>query len=75
MVTTVWRTRILDRDQAIDGLRQVCDEWRVAAAADGVELVDVDGNVGMILLDVAAAIGLNPGEINQALGDLPQTVE
>jgi hypothetical protein len=59
-------TRILDRDQAINGLAHLRQEWQLAA--DGKPLMDVQGNVGLLLADVVAAIDLLPEEAAQVLG-------
>ncbi len=59
-------TRILDRDQAIDGLAQLRQEWQ--EAANGKPLTEMQGNVGLMLEDVANAVGLLPEEIAKVLG-------
>lgn len=59
-------TRILDRDAAIDGLAQLRREWQDAAS--GKPLAEVNGSVGLLLADVANAMGLTPEEAAQVLG-------
>lgn len=66
MVTTVRRTRILDRDLAIAGISQVRQEWQ--SLAGDQSLLDVQGSVGLLLADIAQAIGLEPEERVCALG-------
>lgn len=65
-MTWVKVTRILDREQAIDGLTQLRQEWQ--ETANGRPLVDVQGSVGLILTDVITAIGLLPEEAVLILG-------
>ena len=62
----VKRTRILDRDQAIDGLASIRQEWQ--EAANGTPLVEMRGSVGLLLADVASAMGLSPEEAAWVLG-------
>ena len=59
-------TRILDRDQAIDGLARIRQEWQ--EAANGKPLAEIRGNVGLLLEDVANAMGLLPEEVAKILG-------
>jgi len=59
-------TRILDRDQAIDGLARIRQEWQ--EAANGTPLAEMRGNIGLILEDVANAVGLLPEEVAKVLG-------
>lgn len=56
----------IDRRKAIKGLMKIRQEWE--EAADGVDLNQVQGNVGMILADVASAFGLTLEEQALALG-------
>jgi hypothetical protein len=55
----------LDREKAIQALQQITEEWR--EAVNGASLVDVRGSVGLLLLDVAAGIGLDNQEQADAL--------
>jgi hypothetical protein len=64
-MTTVLRIRILDRDQAIDGLTRLRQEWQEAAGGD---LVDVKASVGELLGDVMFLVGLTDEEQRAALG-------
>ncbi len=59
-------TRILDRDQAIDGLARIRQEWQ--EAAHGKPLAEMRGNVSLMLEDVANAVGLLPEEVAKVLG-------
>jgi hypothetical protein len=66
-MSTVTVIRILDRDQAIDGLTQLRQEWQEAAC--GVPLVEVQGSVGLILADVVSVMDPLPEEAAQVLGN------
>lgn len=66
MMNIVHRIRILDRDQAIDGLTRLRQEWQEAA---GCDLVDVKASVGELLGDVMALVGLTDEERRAALGE------
>lgn len=56
-------TRILDRDMAIEGLTRIRQEWEEASG--GLPLEDVQGSIGLILVDVINALGLLPEEAAQ----------
>ncbi len=64
-MATVLRTRILDRDQAIDGLTRLRQEWQEANG----NLLAVRASVGELLGDAATMIGLTSEEQRRALGD------
>ena len=68
---TVLRTRILDRDQAIDGLTRMRQEWEET----GCDLVDVKVSVGLLLGDAAELIGPTPEEQRAALGEVRRRLE
>jgi hypothetical protein len=61
----VIRIRVLDRDQAIDGLTRLRAEWE---EANGGDLLAARASVGELLGDVTALIGLTPEEQRAALG-------
>ena len=60
-------TRILDRDNAIDGLIRLRQEWQ--EAANGKPLAEIQGSIGLLLADVVAALGFLPEEAALILGD------
>ena len=66
MSTWVRRIRILDRDQAIAAIAHIRTEWE--ETFDGQDLVHVSGSVGLLLADLAIALGLTTVEMQQALG-------
>ena len=59
--------RIFDRDQAIQGLATLRESWQEAAADQS--LLEMESSVGLLLADMARAIGLYPEEQEKALGD------
>lgn len=59
-------TRILDRDMAIEGLTNIRQEWEEASG--GVPLEEVQGSIGLLLVDIINALGLLPEEAGQVLG-------
>ena len=56
----------LDRSKVIEGLSQIRHEWE--QELDGISLIEIEGNVGLLLADIADAIGLTQGEQDAALG-------
>ena len=56
----------LDRRKVVQALQQITEEW--CEAVNGASLVDVKGSVGLLLLDVAAGLGLDNKEQSEALG-------
>lgn len=50
----------------VGAIAQVRQDWE--AASEGESLTNIDGNVGLILVDVVKALGLNPDETVKALG-------
>lgn len=58
--------RILDRDQAIEGLARIRQEWQ--EASNGKPLSEMRGNVGLLLDDVVNAMGLLPDEAARVMG-------
>jgi len=74
MITTVRVIRILDRDEAIAGIAQIRQQWEDLAGSES--LIKVHGIVGLMLADIAQAIGLTSEEQSQALGiELTQEYE
>ena len=65
MNTLVRRIRIIDRDQVIAGIAQVRHDWD---QPENGNLIGAKGSIGLLLADVASAIGLRPEEQAQALG-------
>lgn len=61
--------RILDRDQAIQGLASLREDWQAVAEQEGKSLLELQSSVGLLLDDMAKMIGLYPEEQAQALGD------
>jgi hypothetical protein len=59
------RIRILDRDQAIDGLIKLRQEWEET----GSDLLQAQIGVGSLMGDAAAMIGLSLDEQRIILGD------
>jgi len=51
---------------AIEGLTRIRQEWEEAAG--GMSLDEVQGSIGLMLVDVVHALGLLPGEVVQVLG-------
>ena len=56
----------IPRSKIIDALTRLRQEWE--QAAEGDNLVELDGSVGLLLADLAVAIGLTSEEQVQALG-------
>ena len=54
------------RSYVVTALTRLREEWQ--EAADGESLIDVDGNVALLLADVAMSIGLSTVEQVQVLG-------
>ena len=62
------------RFQIVTTLSRIRQEWQ--DAADGKSLVEVEGNMGMLLADVLNGIGLGTSEQVQVLGkDLFQEIQ
>jgi len=57
---------LIDRSSIIDALSTLRREW--ADAAKGESLLQVSGNVGLLLSDIALALGLNTLEQIQVFG-------
>ena len=62
----MWINEYLERHQVVQALAGIRSEWE--EASDGVSLALVPGSVGMLLVDVATAIGLTSDEQVQVLG-------
>ncbi len=52
----MWQTEFLERQQVIAALNTIRQEWE--QAADGQPLEEMYGSVGLLLNDIAQAIGL-----------------
>lgn len=66
-------TKILDRGLVIARLSRLVEEW--TEAVGGQSLLAMEGNVGLILGDIAKNIGLTPDEQAEALGPLYQEIQ
>jgi hypothetical protein len=64
--TMITHPTFIPRTKIIDVLTKLRQEWE--QAAEGENLVELDGSVGLLLADLAIAIGLTPEEQVQALG-------
>ena len=58
---------ISTRTQIIGAISKLQEEWQ--EIADGASLVELKGSVGLLLADLALALGLSPDEQVQALGE------
>lgn len=63
----MWINEYFERHQIVQALADIRSEWEYAA--DGASLAEVPGSVGMLLADVATAIGLTCEEQVQVLGE------
>lgn len=54
------------KDQVLESLSTLRQEWELAAGEDG--LLDVTASVGLMLLDIAIKLGLTPEERSAFLG-------
>jgi hypothetical protein len=64
----------IPRTHVVAALSQLRQEWQ--EAADGQSLTDIDGNVALLLADVAMAVGLNTLEQVQVFGaDLAHKID
>ena len=59
------RIRIIDRDKVIAGIAQVRQDWD---QPENGNLIGAKGSIGLLLADIATAVGLQPEEQAQALG-------
>ena len=57
---------IFIQPRTIDVISRIREEWE--EVAEGESLVDVKGSVGMLLAEIAEALGLSPEEQRAALG-------
>lgn len=48
----------LSRDQVVEALRGIAQEWQAAAEQEGQSLLDLKASPGLILKDVMEALGL-----------------
>jgi hypothetical protein len=53
--------------QIVAAVTRIRDEWQ--EAADGIDLIELKGSVGLLLGDLVSILGLNPDEQVQALGE------
>ena len=65
MITNA-HSQIIPRSYVVDALARLRQEWQ--EAANGVSLVEINANVGLLLADVAASIGLSTVEQAQVFG-------
>jgi len=65
----------LSRDQIIQALRRLAEEWQETAAEDDNSLLDIEGSVGLLLYDVVIALGLTYQEQEQVLGSDLQSIK
>ena len=65
-VIDAWVLQYMDRQQVIQALKTLREEWE--EAADGRSLFEISGNVGMILDDVVRALNLDEEETLIVLG-------
>ena len=56
----------IPRSQLVGTLTKIREEWEMAADCDS--LVDVQGSVGLILVDLVIGLALRPSEQVQVLG-------
>ena len=61
----VWVLEFIERAQVIQAIRTLREDWETAA---GNDLYQVEGNVGLMLDDIARLLGLTPEECALALG-------
>ena len=54
------------RSRIVEALASVRQEWQEAAESES--LTEIEGSVGLLLLDVVTAMGLSPAECVVALG-------
>ncbi len=62
----VIQSRFIHNVEVVQGLERTRLEWE--QAADGESLLNLETNVGLLLADLTAAIGLTPEEKALALG-------
>ncbi len=62
----MWINEYIDRREVVDALTSIRKEWE--EATNGEDLSVIQGNVGLILVDVAEALGLIGDEINAVFG-------
>jgi len=68
------QTSITPRLQLVAALTRIRQEWQ--DAADGKSLLEVEGNMGMLLADLINGTGLDTAEQVQVLGsDLFQEIQ
>lgn len=56
----IWVLEFIERTRAISAIKTLRQEWQDAA---GDDLYQVEGNVGMLLDDVARLLGITPEEL------------
>jgi hypothetical protein len=62
---------IVTQQQVIRAIARIREEWQDAAGKEN--LLEVQGSVGLLLLDLALALGFTSHEISEALGDVLAT--
>ena len=65
-LNTIIQSRFIHNVEVVQGLERTRLEWQ--QAADGESLLNLETNVGLLLADVTAAIGLTPEEKVLVLG-------
>jgi hypothetical protein len=61
----IWVLEYIDRPKVIQAIQTLREEWHEAA---GVDLYEIEGNVGLILYDDYRLLELTPEETILALG-------
>lgn len=56
----------ITRPQVINAISQICKEWQ--QAVENRTLLEVQGSVGLLLVDLVVAFGLTPNEQQTVLG-------
>lgn len=56
----------ISRRLLVSALARIRSEWQ---ESDSSSLLDIEANVGLLLSDLAVALGLNPEEQIEALGE------
>jgi hypothetical protein len=58
---------IVTQQQVIRAIARIREEWQDAAGKEN--LLEVQGSVGLLLLDLALALGFSSPEISESLGE------
>ena len=65
MLTTI-QSDTLSRSQVINALATIRQDWE--SAVDGESLVDIQGSIGLLLIDLAVGLMLRKSEQQYVLG-------